>query len=420
MSPPQAYYQTPGHVIAAGAVLIVVDVVSVVMRFWARNRQKQGLRADDWLIIPATLLVVGIGSVMFYGVSQQALAHTLDIPADYAGGDMLGLVTAQTAATMRVQFAFTLMLPLALGCVKLSILFFYFRIFSTTTASKTHVFLTAVILLVALWTAAFFLATLFQCRLDLWAFFGSPADLDSHCPGTMFVDLSLCITNVVTDVVIFCIPAPLVWRLKLSTANKLTASAVFLLGSVTVIASLLRLVMTIQMVYLGFDPEADQILVITEYLYWGMVEAGTGILAACAPVFQVLFRKLPWASVLRSVKIMVRLGGSGSGKTSSPSFGSSSAANGNGNTNAHHYAKAASQQPILLKHTATVTVSHRGNNSNNKYYCQPQQAAVAGHWGASSDYSASVGSAYSGKPFPLELQAAAAPHVGSRRPLEDV
>lgn len=55
MSEPQAYYQSPGHVIAAGVVLSVVDIIAVVARLWVRKRQKQGLKADDWLMIPAAV-----------------------------------------------------------------------------------------------------------------------------------------------------------------------------------------------------------------------------------------------------------------------------------------------------------------------------------------------------------------------------
>jgi hypothetical protein len=49
----QAYYQTPGHVVAAGVILSLVDIAAVSLRVWARKKQKQALRWDDWLIIPA-------------------------------------------------------------------------------------------------------------------------------------------------------------------------------------------------------------------------------------------------------------------------------------------------------------------------------------------------------------------------------
>lgn len=53
MAPYQKYLQRPGHNYAASIVLPVMDLVVVFMRLRARIRQKQGLKVDDWLMIPA-------------------------------------------------------------------------------------------------------------------------------------------------------------------------------------------------------------------------------------------------------------------------------------------------------------------------------------------------------------------------------
>ena len=49
------YYQTPGHVIAAGIALSLLDIAVVSMRFASRIKTKQSLKADDWLLLPATV-----------------------------------------------------------------------------------------------------------------------------------------------------------------------------------------------------------------------------------------------------------------------------------------------------------------------------------------------------------------------------
>lgn len=195
------------------------------------------------------------------------------------------------------------MLPFALGCAKLSILFFYFRIFAATTASKRYHFLAGLLVFVGLWTVAFFLSNLFQCRLQFWAFFGSTMDLVNNCPGTMYIDLSLCVTDFVTDLIILAIPVPLVslgFRLRRGltdptnmkvfrsgaspTSQSRTKSRLLPCsfldqceccpakfnvewhsisntspGSRTIIASLLRLVIMIKVVIGGFDPELDEV-----------------------------------------------------------------------------------------------------------------------------------------------------------------
>ncbi|KAK3694280.1 plasma membrane protein Pth11-like protein [Podospora appendiculata] len=299
---PQAYYETPGHVIAAATAIPAIDILAVILRVWARRRQKQAFKADDWLMVPATVVTVAIGVNVVYGVSQHALAYRLEIPADF-DGDPLSLVTDQLVTTSKVGFAFALMLPVALGFIKSSVILFYMRFFSAITTSTTHKLLVGLNIFVIAWTVAFFFASLFQCRLDIWATWGSADQLEAHCPGTMYLDVALCATDLATDVVIVCIPIWPIWRLNLSTAKRLTVSVVFLLGAVTIVASSIRLMMEVKIATVGFDPNDDEIrkkqrltcfyaVAFTTYLYWGMVECGIGLFAACLPIIQVHVRKL--------------------------------------------------------------------------------------------------------------------------------
>lgn len=143
------------------------------------------------------------------------------------------------------------MLILTLGCIKASFLFFYMRIFSVQK-TLSYVLLVSLISLVGLWTVAFLVTTIFQCKLQVEALWGSVEDLMTKCFDTLHLILSLCITDFATDVFIIIFPIPLVnpftypdppfgilfltpqeiWQLKLSTGKKIATSFVFLLGSV--------------------------------------------------------------------------------------------------------------------------------------------------------------------------------------------
>ncbi|KAI1172989.1 hypothetical protein F4777DRAFT_601123 [Nemania sp. FL0916] len=282
MEQSQAYYETPGHVIAAGIVLSILDIVAVAMRFWGRRRRNAGLKTDDWLILPATISTVAIGVSMVYGTTQQALGYRTKVPPAFAG-DPFDVTTYQLTTTSKVEFAYAILLPLTLGFVKSSFLFFYMRIFIIQKKSFVNILLLGIVVFVALWAVAFSLATVFGCRLDVEAHWGSTHDLETKCMGSMTVVLVLCITDFVADLAIIIIPVPLVWNLNLSTRNKVAISAVFLLGSVTVAASLTRLIIEGRAVAVGFAPGSDSVLVITEYIYWGFVECTAAILAACLP-----------------------------------------------------------------------------------------------------------------------------------------
>lgn len=112
-----------------------------------------------------------------------------------------------------------MMLPLALGCTKASFLFFYMRIFSIGKKSPINIFLSVLLVIVAAWSISFFFATLFECRLSFWAVWGSTIDLITQCVESMQLVLALCITDFMTDVIIICIPIPLVSLTRLLSTH---------------------------------------------------------------------------------------------------------------------------------------------------------------------------------------------------------
>ncbi|RDA88966.1 hypothetical protein CP532_0705 [Ophiocordyceps camponoti-leonardi (nom. inval.)] len=302
------YYQQPGHVITAGVLLSLLALLAVSLRLWTRYKCGQGFRADDWLIVPAALLTVGQGINLVVGVANKSLATTVVRPTGY-DANPLAIHTPQTEAMGKVsavslpgnttsnrfwvcqaEFYYISTLPLILGLVKLSFLLFYVRIFVVHRTGAIGIMLYTLIVIVSLWTVAFFFAVIFECRLNFWAAWGSTVDVIDNCFNTLSYIYGLCLSDFITDVVVILIPIPLVWRLKISRRRKIAIAGIFLLGAVSIAASLTRLIMMIQIVYGGFDPSDDSIMVVTKYMYWGMVECGTGVTAACLSSLQVLAR----------------------------------------------------------------------------------------------------------------------------------
>jgi hypothetical protein len=224
------YVTQPGYFVVVAMLLPLLAIISVALRFWARTKQREALRIDDWLVIPATMLVTGIGIMTTYGVSQKAVAYPTVIPPDFTGSP-LEISTPQITLVYKLQWAFDVMLPLALGCVKASFLCFYLRIFMVNRRSLASYLLGGLTVLVTLWAVAFFFASLFQCGVSFWAIWGSTLDIVENCTQTMQLVLAVCITGFVTDVAIILAPIPLIWQLHLSTAKKISIAAVFLLGA---------------------------------------------------------------------------------------------------------------------------------------------------------------------------------------------
>ncbi|KAH7324817.1 plasma membrane protein Pth11-like protein [Stachybotrys elegans] len=300
----QLYYQTPGHALAASIVLSVLDIAAVAARLYTRQKQKQKIKADDWLMLPALLFTVGIGVTLIYGVAVESFGVPTKIPEDFSGDprEILALASPQLKTMNTLQWTFAAVIPLAIGCTKASFVCFYLRIFSVNKRSCTHYLLVGMLVFVIIWTLAFFFSELFQCGLNFWAVNSSVLDLATQCPHTQILDIAVCSSDVAADLVIFAIPIPLVWRLNLSTPKKLAVCAVFLLGGVTIIASLLRLFMMVRLYSIGFDANEDGVLVTTGYLYWGMVECGIAVIAACLPSLQFMTRTWSWKAFTSSFR----------------------------------------------------------------------------------------------------------------------
>ncbi|KAI1743832.1 hypothetical protein F4680DRAFT_444529 [Xylaria scruposa] len=97
------YYITePGYVISAAILLPLLDIIAVALRFWARTKYREAIKADDWLMLPATILVTAIGISVTYGVAKGAIAHPTEIPPDF-NGNPLEITTPQISLIYKAR-----------------------------------------------------------------------------------------------------------------------------------------------------------------------------------------------------------------------------------------------------------------------------------------------------------------------------
>jgi hypothetical protein len=68
--------KTPATVVAVGAVFSALGAIAVGLRFYCRVRTAgAGLAVDDWLMLAACFLTVGMGIMMIVGGAIDALAQ---------------------------------------------------------------------------------------------------------------------------------------------------------------------------------------------------------------------------------------------------------------------------------------------------------------------------------------------------------
>ena len=94
---------------------------------------------------------------------------------------------------------------LAFGLVKLSITYFYRRLFVTRRGSAFDWATIATIVIVGLWTVSFFFGFLFGCGTHVSFNWGSVED-ESHCTALLDLDNALVVSDLITDIIVLCLP----------------------------------------------------------------------------------------------------------------------------------------------------------------------------------------------------------------------
>ena len=100
----------------------------------------------------------------------------------------------------------------AFGAVKLSILFFYRRIFCSTRIGRTpfDIITKAMIAIIVIWIIGFGLGSIFLCRLTPSAAWGILAELEEKCVGQLLFLQGFAISDFITDFIILVLPLPMV------------------------------------------------------------------------------------------------------------------------------------------------------------------------------------------------------------------
>ena len=109
---------------------------------------------------------------------------------------------------LQLEYVFFFWMMLAYGCIKLSVIFFYRRIF----AVGSNIFNTVAkiaIMIAVLWTLGFLLVQVFSCTLHFEYNRGSLAE-QSKCHGGLEYLEGLMISDLITNFLILFLPFPLV------------------------------------------------------------------------------------------------------------------------------------------------------------------------------------------------------------------
>jgi hypothetical protein len=154
---------------------------------------------------------------------------------------------------------------------KLSLLFFYFRIFPVRSVRLGGYICGGIS---TAWNIACILAATWQCtpRERLWKPW-----LEGTCINLFLTQLCISIPSILCDIAILCLPLPHVLRLKTNLLQRVLLMIIFLLGSYVVFTSIYRF-----RVYLDYTTD-DVAYSLAVPLAWNIIEISSGIVSACLP-----------------------------------------------------------------------------------------------------------------------------------------
>ncbi|KAJ5162129.1 hypothetical protein N7492_007521 [Penicillium capsulatum] len=245
-----------------------LSTISVGLRILARRISGQRLFLDDWLIIVALLFKygcsIGVTTLLFNGLGS----HITMIPPD------------KLEVYFKIGWSNPFVYTACIMFIKLSILALYKRLF----AIKPMVIGVYVMgMIVILWAVSIWVAATLNC-IPVNKFWDQ--SIEGACIDAAKFNYGMQIPNIVSDLIILVMPLKVVWDLPIPKSQKALLSGIFIIGGLTLIFDIVRLVAMIRLTKAGPDITYNQVPVVA----WTCIEAAVGIVAACLPNLRPLFR----------------------------------------------------------------------------------------------------------------------------------
>ncbi|PGH31333.1 hypothetical protein GX50_05872 [[Emmonsia] crescens] len=324
-------------VLGVAIAFSIIPVLAVALRILARHIASRRLDASDYCIIAACIFSVALESVSITGVIQCGIGygHTIQVVQEYG----LEPITKLLKLLIPLQFLWVL----SLSFCKVSILLLYSRVFPVAPVIWVG---RGAMIFIAAWAIATIVAGCAICRP--FAF-----NWDQTIPGGKCGDqvLSFTITgvfNLVTDVLVLCLPLPYLVKLQMRLYKKVVLVGVFSIGLLTCVVSAVRIHTLSSMDF------ADITYSIPPANIFSGLEPSVAVTLSCIPLLRPLLRRSNYAS---------------NGTPGYPPTDTTAASKGNGpsggsgfeqlNDNSSQY----QLRPVAGKHSAAISTAKKPASS---------------------------------------------------------
>ncbi|KAI0020233.1 hypothetical protein F4780DRAFT_792122 [Xylariomycetidae sp. FL0641] len=251
----------------ACVVLLSLSLCALALRFSVRRYRLQRPQPADWMCLVSNIFFAAQCGLILDFIFNGAERRDLD--------DDFSLGKTENRRLGKTLFACELLFALGITSIKLSILWFYHALFSANPTTMIAIKCTAIVCII--WFLVVIFVVIFQCHPV--AAYWELGDVPPQCLEYPRVFFGNELTNLFLDIAILCIPVFIIPQLKLPTAKKAHVLAMFLLGVLVCVCSIVRItaIWKPPNIFLEFD--------YPNMVLWSTLQLGLANITSCLPTY---------------------------------------------------------------------------------------------------------------------------------------
>ncbi|KAK6510592.1 hypothetical protein TWF506_009695 [Arthrobotrys conoides] len=265
LAPVLPHPANPNVVVPLFISFTIITTLIMALRLWSRYKVAGGIQPFDWLAVAGYVLTVIWGAIAVFHdhINTQWQAFYDKSWYNLAGG-------------LETYYVLTLLYPWVMMVIKLSLLLFYYRM-TNWNYIRWSVYATTVIVVGT--SVSAFMVWLLKCpHVRYWEY---PWELCRI--NVKKAQVAIAGLYIFTDIIIWILPMPLVFQLKLYPRERILALITFSLGAIACVASCYRLVMLEQ--YTDYSSQSSTTLIIDA---WTITELNLTLICSSAPAVRAL------------------------------------------------------------------------------------------------------------------------------------
>ncbi|KAG6354991.1 hypothetical protein INS49_004072 [Diaporthe citri] len=274
-------------------VLLALSFVVIAIRFYVRTFMGDtgSVGPDDWIILATFIL----------GIPSTLIA-TLGAGGHGLGRDIWTLSFNDITLFAKYFYVLQILYVVGLPMVKLSLLFFYLRVFPARPVRRV---LWGTIVLILLYTVTFLFISIFECTPISFFWESWDGEHKGKCLSLHAISWIQAAVSVALDVWMLAIPLSQLPGLKLHWTKKVSVGLMFFVGTFVTVVSILRLQSLMK-----YASSTNVTWDNTSVAIWSTIELNVGMICTSLPTLRLLAVRV-WP-VLNGSTIRSRFGYSGS------------------------------------------------------------------------------------------------------------